>query len=108
MREYRKTETRGEARPCRVHLLLRCSLRQSVRPRPSGSSRDQLRNPRVRTPGVPGAPAKRRWNWRARFLSGPLPPGYARIAIAPDIVRPAHGAAIVEEDGDESLPLFSP
>src|SRR5215469_4573169 len=35
------------------------------------------------------------------FSSGSSPHGFARIAITPATVRPAHGAAIVEEERDE-------
>jgi len=39
-------------------------------------------------------------SWRGPFLPGSSPPGCARIAITPAIVRPVRGAAIVEVGGD--------
>jgi hypothetical protein len=44
----------------------------------------------------PQTALKPRWTWREPFLSGSSLPGHARIAITPDIVHPAHGAAIAE------------
>jgi hypothetical protein len=51
------------------------------------------------------AASKPRCNWRERFLPGSSPLKHARIAITPDIVRPAHGAAIVEPVRDERFLL---
>jgi hypothetical protein len=66
----------------------------------------QAPNPRRHNPGsyekLYGATLRPPWNWRVRFLTVSLPPKHARIAITPDTVRPAHGAAIVEVEKDES------
>ena len=48
------------------------------------------------------AASRAHWNWRGLFLRGSSPHGYARTATAPDTVHPAHGAAIVEVQRDES------
>jgi hypothetical protein len=49
------------------------------------------------------AASKLRWNWRERFRSGYWLPRYVRIAITPDTVHPAHGAAIVEMEKVEAI-----
>jgi len=57
---------------------------------------------------VHAATSNPRCSWRERFLSEPLPRKYARIAITPDTVRPAHGAAIVEVERDENGVISGP
>src|SRR5438270_2892855 len=63
-------------------------------------------NPRPRLPcsqQKPREPSLRPpWTSREHFPSGLSPPKCARIAITPDTVRAAHGAAIVEVLRDES------
>jgi len=61
------------------------------------------------TPSLRGPPA----NWRERFLLGSSPLKHARIAMTPDIVRPAHGAAIAEaqvrnKHPEDKRSLFTP
>jgi len=103
MREYRR-----QKRVERTSLpVLPPSPPSIVRaPEPSGVLADIIEStspqPSPRTPGfrerVPGTALKLRWNWRELFLLGSSPPGFAHIAITPAIVRPAHGAAIVERE----------
>ena len=86
------------------HLLPR--VHRSLRASPGQQQKGQVTNLRVRTPDTCEKSAatalKPRWTLREPFLSGSSLPGHARTAITLDIVRPAHGAAIVEVEKHES------
>jgi hypothetical protein len=66
-------------------------------------------NPRLRTPrsreSVPAAASKPHWNWQEFSLPESSPRKCARIALQPDTVRPAHGAAIVDGERYEITAL---
>jgi hypothetical protein len=65
----------------------------------------RLLNPLLRRVGRweirPAAASTLRCNWRERFLSGSSPFRRVRIAITPDTVHPAYGAAIAAVPRDE-------
>jgi hypothetical protein len=93
-------------RPSRFPPHLSSCVHLSLRASPGQQQKGQVPNLRLRTPDTCEKPAattlKPRWTLREPFLSGSSLPGHARTAITPDIVRPAHGAAIVEVEKDES------
>jgi len=89
----------------RCHLDLLSCVHPSLRTIYGQRYRGQTSNPRPRPLGSCQKPhelgLRPPWIWHERFPSGHSPPKYARIAITRDIVRPAHGAAIVSAQKHE-------